>query len=95
MTPLPCSCDKGVAACIVALALWQDYIDARGTERDLMEAITDPQSGADEDPIMYDRYRLAGELRRDSLRKYERHVDGEDDLLPVPPRLLHDVVNGP
>jgi hypothetical protein len=86
-----------VAACPTALKLWQSYIDARGTERDLMEAITDPQSGADEDPIMYDRYRLAGELRRDSLRKYERHVDGEDThpSLSVPDRLLHDVIHGP
>jgi pyruvate dehydrogenase complex dehydrogenase (E1) component len=96
MAPLPCSCEKGVSTCPTALRLWQAYMAARDIERVLFDGMTDPNGDADTDPVMYDRYRLAGQVRRDALRKYERHVDGEDvSSLPVPDRLIHDVINGP
>jgi hypothetical protein len=86
MAPLPCSCDKGVAACATALRLWESYIAARQIEAELLVSITDPNGDGDSDPIMYDRYRLAGEERRAALRAYDRHVDGED-FVPEPQSL--------
>lgn len=86
MAPLSCGCEKAVSLCPTAERLWEAYKAALDIEQALFAA-----TFADDDPIAHDRHRLAYEVRRQALRKYERHVDGEDEPVPEPQSIRADL----
>jgi len=89
---MACSCEKGIAICPEGERLWRAYLAAADIEATLLDASSGAQK---DDPIVYDRWRLAHDQRRAAMRVYNRHVDGEGESAPeVPERLLFTVYEG-
>lgn len=82
MAPLTCGCDKGVTLCTTAEKFWRSYLAACEVSKALEDAYI-MGIGAD-DPVQYDRRRLAHEAVRSCRVRYERHVDGYDEPAPEP-----------
>lgn len=84
---LSCGCEKGERLCATAEQLWRGYVAAKDIERRLFDAL----AYEDDDPLTHDRWRLAGDVTRSARRKYEKHVDGENEPAPEPQSLKADL----
>jgi hypothetical protein len=80
---LRCDCEKGLVLCAEAERLWRAYRAAADIADELMTASVTK----DDDPIIYDRWRIAAELKRKASREYEQHVDMADEPIPEPQSL--------
>ena len=85
MAPLTCGCDKGVTLCATAARLWRSYLATCEVSEALQTAYV--MGIGDNDPLQYDRRRLAHEAVRSCRVRYERHVDGYDEPAPEPQSL--------
>ena len=89
MAPLSCGCDKGVDICSTARRLWRSYqacVEVAEALRQAYVVGVDP-----DDPLQYDRRRLADEAVRSCRVRYERHVDGYDEPAPEPSSIRSDL----
>lgn len=79
-----CGCDPGANACDVAQRLFRAYRAAEEAELELLHATTAGDNA--DDPVLYQRWQLAGDEKRKAYKRYQRHIDGDDDL-PEPQSL--------
>ena len=79
-----CGCEKGIYICPDADKLWRAYLAAEEVERELFHKVAE---AGETSPIIYDRWRLSGDLKRAARRLYERHVDQAGEPVPEPQSL--------
>jgi hypothetical protein len=78
-----CDCEKGLVLCAEAERLWRAKRAAADIAGELMAA----SIAHEDDPIIYDRWRIAEELKHKARREYDCHVDLADEPVPEPQSL--------
>lgn len=82
-----CGCDPGQNACEVAQSLFREWRQAEEAERELFLMTIEGENATD--VVLYQRWEIATDRKRKALRRYQRHIDGEDVLRVVPDNVEH------